>query len=458
MRLRKTRFSDIVWFLYGITVLTFSALIFTESAGFFFLDKGMGLLFTAAFFLISTGLIILRYYLQKKKPAEKDAKSGTKVMNILTFVFAFVCLAAGVILRLRQMQSALITPSLTGSACEDIYNSIFYSISALFGGNLGTIIVFNTVLTIISSVCLFFAMRKILGNFAAVLSVCFAFVSPYFCSFGLDRGPELLSLVFDMLALLFLSLLLPGRKAKIGIAIACGLFVGLSAFTDFSAISFLLAIPMFFIRDKEEKEDTKNRAFINAVLYIVGTVFGICLGALALSGIRGKLFTDELFGFVSGIRFFSNKVHIFASTDLAGLSIVALLLIPGIAEGYALRKKDQGTTVALLLIGFCVLDSLGLSGNNGSCEMMAVLLFAGMAGNLFDMFIYKEAPEETETIPEVLEEIEIKDEETEKTEETEETEKAATDPLENPLPVPKKKERGQVDYDYDVADNADYDI
>ena len=64
MRLRKTRFSDIVWFLYGITVLTFSALIFTETAGFFFLDKGMGLLFTAAIFLISSGLVILRFYLQ----------------------------------------------------------------------------------------------------------------------------------------------------------------------------------------------------------------------------------------------------------------------------------------------------------------------------------------------------------------------------------------------------------
>jgi hypothetical protein len=95
--------------------------------------------------------------------------------------------------------------------------------------------------------------------------------------------------------------------------------------------------------------------------------------------------------------------------------------------------------------------------------MMAVLLFAGMAGNLFDMFIYKEVPAKPETIPEALEEIEIKDEEVEiKDEEVEikdeEVETAPTAPLENPLPVPIKKERGQVDYDYYVADNADYDI
>ena len=487
MRLKKTRFSDIVWFLYGITVLTFSALIFTETAGFFFLDKGMGLLFTAAIFLISSGLVILRFYLQTKKPAKKENKANSKVLNILTFVFAFVCLIAGIFLRLRQIQNASFAPEISGSVSEEIYYSIFYSLSALFGGDFVTVIIFNTVLTVVFSVCLFFAMRKILGNFAALLSVCFAFVSPYFCTFGLSKGPELLSLVFDMLALLFISLLLPGRKAKAPIAILAGFFIGLAVFADFSAIAFLLFIPMLFVRDKVEEPGSKNKSFVNAALLIPGAILGIGFEAFVLAMLKGNPFLNEVLSFVSGIRPFANKVHIFASSDLAGLSIAALLLIPGIAAGYASRKKDQGTAVALILIGFCVLDSLGFSGINGGCEMAAILLFAGMAGNLFDMLSYKEPVPETEATLEVkdtLTEVDLDKEPESEAEEAkeavgikEETEvKTASEnktkteekieedlregqaPLENPLPVPKKKERGQVDYDYYVADNADYDI
>lgn len=119
--------------------------------------------------------------------------------------------------------------------------------------------------------------------------------------------------------------------------------------------------------------------------------------------------------------------------------------------------------------------------------MAAILLFAGMAGNLFDMLSYKEPVPETEATLEVKdtltevdldkepeseaekakeavgikEETEVKSSSENKTkteEKIEEDLREGSAPLENPLPVPKKKERGQVDYDYYVADNADYDI
>ena len=86
MELRKTKFGNIVWIIYGILTLLFSALIFTRLADYFHIDQGIGLIFSIVFPLIFVGIFFAALSAKKQiQSKNKDKKGNSKGVKAFTF-------------------------------------------------------------------------------------------------------------------------------------------------------------------------------------------------------------------------------------------------------------------------------------------------------------------------------------------------------------------------------------
>ncbi|MCR4618112.1 MAG: glycosyltransferase family 39 protein [Lachnospiraceae bacterium] len=489
MRLKKTRFNDIVWVFYGILVLAFCALVFTRAAGYFFLDVGIGLLFTAFVFILFSVLCFFYYKSAKNDYGAVAIKKNEKILNIVSYGFFGLALCGGIYLRFRQISGNAFVYTNSGSFADEIYYSLYDFIASILGNSYFTAIIINTVLTVCFSVLLFFAFKRLLGNYAAVLSGVFALVSPYFAITTLFDGPEYVSLVINMLVLLFISFMLPGRSIKAIYLVICGLFLGIAVLTDYSAVSFLLVIPVMFIGSKDLDNNEKAvNTLASIIMFLGGILIGLFLGIYIYSKFKGVGFADMSGFILDDFIKTSSPVYFYSETDILSSFILGLLLIPGICAGFMQRKYDCGSAIALILIGFFAHNAFGFSGFVNGKGMMVGVLLSAMAGNFFDMISYKEPNNafssdlkdkdsnyEKDSEDEELRILEIETKkETENTENktntankeiiTENTDvniktnKDAFIPLDNPIHVPEHKNREQVDYDFKVDDDADYDI
>ncbi len=527
MSLKKTNLSNIIWFFFGITVLTFSYLIFARLADYFLIDKGVGLAFTAVLFGLSVLFVLLGTAKKRKSEKQEHAEplviseKSIKIFDIITFALLGLMILAGIFLRLKDLgnsgfladvlENAQIPfyptdRTLSGSVAGSYYFSFLEFLFFVFGNFGETVIILNTVLFALSTVLLFFGVKKILGNFATLAVTAFMTLSPFVVTANAYKGPELMALVFMSIAVLFVSEVLPGGTLKIAPSLFCGVFIGITIAIDFSCAAFLFVIPLLFIKEyscTEKKENAVSR-LISLAVFIVSLTLGYIFAILIYSGIMERGFAEAFSKVYNGVSLYSNPVHSFEHIDLISGALISVLLMIGIAAGFLRKKIDQGIVIAIIIIGVSGLSSLGLSGISDGCGMFTLALFSSMAGHTLDNLVLRnktlpekknseeeefkrEFPKDTVpfatnslalTIPGISHikndltqrsgdeseaGFDIKEEGNNPDTEGNET-RANNDnialpgtPLENPLPVPEHKSRKAVDYDYYVSENADYD-
>jgi len=504
MTLKKSKFSNISWILYVLTALVFSDLICTRVAGYFYLDKAVGLILTVILFGLSILFVLIGTMSKRKQESKEDVRriysAGTdRIFNVITLIVCLVFILAGVFFRIRYLNDQFFIQALADRSMVPFYPSelsgingiaelYYYSfLEFLFFvfGNFGqTVLILNTVICVLNAVILYFAVKRLLGRCAAACCIGLFMLSPYSVNMTLNNGPELMALIFSSLSLLFIAEILPCDDLKIFPALFAGIFFGLSIANDLACVSLLLAIIPMFIRSYirgENSGESKDipygagkRAITLGVL-LASTVVGGILALLIYSGMSGKTFGQTAVSVINSALVFDNKVTLSDNIDLISGFIITVLLMVGIAAGFIRKKIDQGSFIFLICVGAVAVNCLGGSSFLMGQGLFVFVLLSAFAGHSVDNLVLRNAyfemkkntEDDTEIertafdrrskdIPVKISEIKGGTSEVTASDTIKTPESGA--PLDNPLPVPEHKAKKIVDYDYYVAENADYDI
>ena len=522
MELKKTKFGNIIWIIYGILTLLFSALIFTRTADYFHIDQGIGLLLTVVFTLIMTGICFAAFSAKKhiEDNSSKRSSNSKGVKAFAYFMFVFLLLL--------------------GVFCR------FFIYNANAGASVLGSFKFDMILQVALGACAFYLLKRISGYTAALIAEAVIMFSPTFTGMNpnLEFNDYLIILLFALLVT-FTTDLMVLREKEILPAIFGGFVFGFLLAYDISALALVPVLILYYA--------FKPHYFVKKItllLYIVLIFIGFAAGSFVISLLGSADFVSTLRDTVYERFSFSTGpvINFSHSADIVTGAIVSLLLMAGIPAGYLKRSGRKEIILVVTCFSVLAMCLMGLDANDAAAGSIAFYLFVALAAASFsntfvaekktvtdekkekddgglieeeisDEEVPQEAeeevkpeevqPEETKTgevkaeeaIPEETTEdtaeetqneaetVEIKaDEETAdevKTEITESqevkpeevkpqevkpveepAEKTAEEPdfkpgapLENPLPGPKKHEAGnQPEYDYYVSENADYDI
>ncbi len=489
MTLKKTKFSNISWVLYVLTALVFSNLIFTRAAEYFYIDKAVGLIATVVLFGLCILFVLIGTSSARKRERENEegrvlGKNSDKAITVITLVLSLLIIGAGVFLRIRYLEDSAYIKALADRSMIPFYPSELSGINGIAEmyyfsfleflffvfGNFGvTVLILNIALTVLNAIIIYFALRSLLGRFAALASLAFFMLSPFSIKVSLENGPEIMAMIFASLTLLFIAEILPCDDVKIFPALFAGIFMGISIANDLSSVALLFCIvPMFIKQDKsDDKPYGAGKRFITLGVLIGTLVLGFLLALVIYSGMSEKTFSQTAVFVLKSATIFDNKISLFRDLDLISGAVMAVLLMIGIAAGFLRKKIDQGSYIFLVLFGALLLGCLGGSSFLDGCGAFVFVLLGAFTGqsieNLFmrNRFKVQEAPEEKEKPGRTL--IAVKVTEAEAGPEEITAQKAyvpaeSGTPLDNPLPVPEHKSRKTVDYDYYVSDNADYDV
>ncbi len=491
MELKKTKFGNMIWIIYGILTLLFSALIFTRMSDYFHIDQGIGLLLTVLFTLIMTGICFAAFSAKKHlEDKSKGTSSDKSVKAFSYFMFVFLLLL-GVFCRFF------------------IYNENAGSFASAIGSFRS-----DMILQVALGACAFYLLRRLSGYSAALIAEAVIMFSPTFTGMNpnLAFNEYLIILLFALLVVFTTDLMVLKEKEFIP-AIFGGFVFGFLLSYDISALALVPVLVLYYA--------IKPHYFakkITLLLYIVLIFIGFSAGIFVISLLGGSDFIStfrdtvyERFSFRTG-----PAVNFSHSADIVTGAVVSILLMAGIPAGYL--KKNGRKEIILVIICFSLLMMclFGLHTNEAAIGSAALFLFVALAAVSFSNTFVKEkkadtdekteksdgglveeeiSDEEESLQPEVeneevqavekksvTEEVKTKEAKTEevKTEEVKTEEVKIEDikevstaedktvpepefkpgtPLENPLPMPKKHETGsRAEYDYYVSENADYDI
>lgn len=360
---------------------------------------------------------------------------------------------------------------------RELYVWLLRGFCYLLGNQPQTVVVFQLILLVIATVCLYFGIRKNAGEIAALIVLAFMSFAPYMIAETCRSSAFLLVMIFYGIALRCISGLAERRKLNTvwrGLYYAVtGLVIGICCYLDMAGITLLIFLTGELCFAREEARDTDADSPLSA--------FGCCL----LFSVLFYFLCHAVRGAVGGTMADSIKAQLslcapqrfllpigawkMVSWDMA---VLAILMAAGIFSfwfDHRIRTRGIWLFAAILLL---VMQAFQMESTE-YFNPFALLYFmcAAMAGigvEYLRLWMHKVhgSQEKGRTVfgedtdfdmqqiekPEELE-VEILDQK-----ENESNNGLDFKYIENPLPVPKKRERKIMEYDYEVADDDDFDI
>ena len=400
MELKKTKFGNIIWIIYGILTLLFSALIFTRVADYFHIDQGIGLLLTVVFTLIMSGICFAAFS-AKRHIEEKSSKSSSNNKGVKAFAyFMFVFLL------------------LLGVFCRFF---VFNSNAGTSASAVGSF-KFDMILQVALGACAFYLLKRISGYTAALIAEAVIMFSPTYTGMNpnLEFNDYLIILLFALLVT-FTTDLMVLREKEILPAIFGGFVFGFLLSYDISALALVPAIILYYA--------FKPHYFVKKItllLYIVLIFVGFAAGSFVISLLGSADFVSTLrdtvyerFSFRTG-----PTINFSHSADIVTGAIVSLLLMAGIPAGYLKRSARKEIILVITCFSLLAMCMLGLNTNSAAAGSIAFYLFVALAAASFSNTFVAEKKTVTEDKKEKndggLIEEEISDEEEPEEEEAEE--------------------------------------
>lgn len=489
MSLKKNALSYIVWVIM---------LLFT-GAGVSFLGLVAGQLVNGDNILIAVGMIagffavlfliyLLTGYLVRQIDLSRVMAKHSQVALYLEGIFIGLCISAGVALRIYLMpyagesaayfetakvtaQGNLLIQSVQGSVYY--YCLLLHGLLRIFGNHWLVGIWLQICLQTIFGLLMYFGIRRMTGKMPAVLVLIFICFAPVSVNAGITYSPQMLYLcVFGLAFLLVADYMCRSVQNvhPVGMwiyTVILGILIGFVCYVDVTGI--LLVLPLICIG---MVKDTASRAVLSFMRVLV-----ICF--VAVVAFAGIILLDAV---MSGSDFFrvlnawfvtysTIELNLKILTDEKQMELLLLLILVfiGVFSFWRRKKEEIFTPYVLLVIGMCVLYLTGVTVENMNGSYLLYVLLAALAGVAVSELFHREKKKTeekviTETVNELKEEkVEIID--LEKNERTTTENKM----IDNPLPVPKKKEHKAMDYAYTpkpsemmydirVSDTDDFDI
>ncbi len=462
---------------------------------------GWGIFCAAAAGLLFAGLYVFSGWIRSKaaflsEKKSRDGVSGAKkkenfrqaAEGILVVLF----LALGLLLRISRLQSSegvsayyemakvgagQIPSQVSGTVY--LYLQLLRGTFMVFGNKWAAGVWLQVLFQLLGCLFLYFALRKIGGIFPAVLSMAYLMLVPYNVGKSLDYSPDVLFLCIYAVGILavggYLKKQLEGAEKvlrEFPLLICMGIVLGGILYLDIRGISlFVLLLSVCTLRHEPGERFWKSQAVkIPGIFLLSGMFFIGCL--LWNAHIRGGSFTEAWniwFSFLQGKAFCFDFWYM-KGNEAAMFAITGSMVL-GALGYWRFREAERMTPWFLLLFSCCILEFFQLPGEGLDGSLILPCLCIASCGVGLQACVGVGVGAE-EKISEAGEEPEAgKGPETGKDPETGIKPKIGEklDFIENPLPLPKKKVRKNMDYafipdetqmkyDIEVDDQDDFDI
>lgn len=499
MSWKKNGFSYLLWFVNTLAVSIGVIGFFGVSTG--LLDAwGEYFLLAMAGGYLLVGLLVFGLHKLAVKRIPPKGETGI-VPIIVEGVLVIALFVAGIILRVSIM------PYLTGEGADMIffeaakvaegkelplvvhgatyiYLELLHAVFLLFGNRLIAAVWLQVVVFLLACIFLYFAVRELAGRLPAVIMLIFLMISPYTLLRTMELSPEILFLLLYSITLWGIADNLKKQDANPFVYITIGLLIGVCCYFDITGITLLVfAAGVLTVEREVPAKKWNGRAFVFG-FHILGTILGWLLVIIVDALLCGKeilsvvfawwyLYQPEPFSvWFEYLRvseeFFSNGIVLYS------------FLVLGVFSFWFRRKQERqgiwiGAVAVLVLLHCFRMVTAEVPGNTYLYTFLAVLAGIGVS-DIFAQNTLHVSAEEQQAIAESDEqntEDSLVMPDVEKTEEdlvivAIEQEKPQIKFLDNPLPLPKKHEAkvmdyritevAEADYDYDIADDDDFDI
>ncbi len=516
MTYQKTRFSYILWFLFAVlcaALLAVSGLIWIRS-----LSGAWGMIWTVTprSFIgypigvrdgiwLAAGLLLIPaafgLYLVIEKISGRIMRSVTwskRTAAAAECIAVMLIMAGGLLVRIMclnyisaqtagEIGGAGIFPAdgqayynraavtqgapgaLTDCGIGDLYVAVL-SVTLSFLGNRAVSVVFlQIVLQMLSLLLIYAATRTLAGRLPACIASLYMAGSLTCLHMLVRPGPEWLFFVLYLIGLLAVGSYVKSyctgrmpRAAAVPGAAAAGVLIGASAYLDLTAASLFLLV-LSVAAGKKKGQDGKRTcasAGMSAAVILTAAVTGIAAWVGAAAGLtcaaEGEL---EAFGPVAArignmLRacyensyFYTGRQPYTADSCLAGLLVfLALFLV----FAFVRNGRAQNYTPWILLCLLAAPTPLAVYGPHGF-GVLSLYVWAVLAGLGLQNCIFGGRAKAMQT---AIEEINAAAEQKQTAEEA-----GQSAYIENPLPLPKKHLRRDMDYRYDVSEqDMKYDV
>jgi hypothetical protein len=486
MVLKKSIVSYFLWIIYAVAavagLLLFASIICDRAQ----YSESAGLAVCACVFVAEAAACAIFHALAKHN------RIKTKRINLSIFegVAAVIILAAALAFYIMNMQggtaqsiyydAAVVKSgsviSFAGDVTEFLYLKALNFLFFVFGNKITVATVLQIVISFVSLVLIYFAVRRLAGAVSALISLVFMAVSGVFVGMMSNVEPDAFRFLIFSAGLYITAVCFPRKKnlvLKLFLALLAGIYIGF--FSGDCAVVATLAITAFGCSICHSAGKISEMIF-----KIFFTVLGVCGGLAAYfvlySAYAGagadKALADWL-GTVGILNFSSWQYGLLDIFEYFGqfgylMFVMQAVICLGIFT-FLINKKSYLT--GMWLINLMCAAVLAAAGENKIYAICAVyLIMTVLAGIAVQNLFHIDTADTTVcTETQTAANDENGDAENMAEQSTNGTpgrtvtvnvdgEDRQIKLLDNPLTLPKKKEHKMMDYDYEVADDDDFDI
>lgn len=517
MTYRRTWFGCVLWILY--TILCILLLI---SAGTVWVSYFAGHPYTRGFpdsvimplagipdgVLMMLGLLILPitvalYWMVRRIAGQIRNKCEwqMRTSRITECIVAVLAFAGGILLRVDSAGFYVSMMSADSSALQQLVSGIeYYRMSVVtvgegitsvrydmahlyvlclsvvlsfLGNKIASAIMFQIFLQAIGMVLSYIVTRKTAGRLPACIVLVYIA-----CSFSCIRmivclGPEWLFfdlyMIIMMIAVSFVRSYCSNqlrRPLALFCSVGVGIMIGVLAYLEPTAVTLLIVLAAVAIGKKDQQKELENYCSVGLNAAVIVTAFLACiLGWIGMTAVLAYSGGTTLIGDMEKwVEFYVQNMQIsgFASMYpyILDIYVMGLLVIPAsfLIFEFFRSGREQNYMLWLLMCIFVAPTPRTVLGVQ-PYGILSIYIWAVLAGLGLQNCIFGGGPK---IMQEMIEEI---NQTVEKTKEAEEKPRF----IENPLPLPKKHVKREMDYQYpveekdlnydvEVSENDDYDL
>lgn len=509
MKMKRTWFSYLLWLLYTAAAgVLLASCITSASINSWGFGKSVTVMIVCLSYALAAGIWFMARraaaFMAPKMPKDPHFYymwecflgmclfAGAVLCRIYYLLHVDVIPDAGAYFELAQVNVSGGIPEITHGASY-VYTAVLTSLFTFFGNRVAVGIYFQFLLQIIFLPVFYFAVRLIAGRISALTAAALMVFSPLYLQSMCLLSPENLYLVFYAAGLLLTGLYLDscrrggirGRAAFLFLFLT-GLYIGMMVYLDITGITLLFFAGMdLFMTEGRATAKGKRRAWKQIPGYrfsciISGMLLAILLLAAADAVYSGQTFGSILTAFAFQYRGNGLAVYRLMGPDTrlvpGGIVCLAALLL---SVGFWFHKTQKSDAWILLLLTLFFCDILNVGPLDYSILATAVWgVFSGLgitsiptaipagqnAGNAPCMvpggtvqegaaMAADDGLEEIiiEGMPEEIIEEENKSGQVVKEQPVQE--KPPVRFIENPLPLPKKHEKKEMEYGVELKEN-----
>lgn len=488
MSLKKNAVSYVAWMI----ILLFAGAAFSflgmTAANTFHVNVFLAV---AGYVIFFFGILFLVYlltgYIVGLCHTKIPSMAMTKAAPIIEGIVVFVCLIAGVALRICLLpmageeaayyevskvtdQGSILVQSVQGSVFY--YCMLLHGLFLIVGNHWIAGIWLQIILQAVGAVIIYFAIKRLTNRWPALLVLFYILFAPTSVEAGLTYSPQMLYFCLFALVLFFVAdyLKRSSEEENLPVAMWCytvfvGVMIGVCCYVDVTGC--LLFLPVLCLPMVDRMPGHSVLWFLRGGVLIVFAVGAFCLSLFADALLSGSSFLRVLNAWLVTYGSVGANFKFIASNANVDIVVVIILISFGTFSFWRRKTVERFTPFVLLCAGVALMHFLGITTDNMSGSYLLCVLYAALAAVCTtELFAAKQPgrlPEKRETETVVSDRIQVNKKQEEKSpaaeSEPQEAPACAINFIENPLPVPKKHIKKIMDYAIETDEsNSDYDI